>query len=78
MSFMSGTFKTPPLFSSDETWSSMETFWRDVFVGLQPTQWVRILDPLGILDEQDINHVDQYDCAILSAYRGGLADFGSP
>ena len=46
----------------------METFRCDVFVGLQPAQWVRILDPLGILDEQDINHVDQYDRAILSAY----------
>lgn len=56
----------------------METFRRDVFVGLQPAQWVRILDPLGIPDEQDINHADQYDRAILSAYRGGLADFGSP
>ena len=78
MSFMSGTFKTPPLFSSDEMWSSMETFRCDVFVGLQPVQWVCVLDLLGILDEQDINHADQYDRAILSAYRGGLADFGSP
>ena len=50
----------------------METFRRDIFVGLQPAQWVRILDPLGIPDEQDINHADQYDRAILSAYRGGL------
>ena len=46
----------------------METFQRDVFVGLQPAQWVRILDPLGIPDKQDINHTDQYDRAILSVY----------
>ena len=46
----------------------METFWHDIFVGLQPAQWVCILDPLGIPDKQDINHTDQYDHAILSAY----------
>jgi hypothetical protein len=59
MSFMSNTFKTPQLFLSDKMWSSMETFQHDIFVSLQPMQWVCILDLLGILDKQDLNHTDQ-------------------
>ena len=74
MSFLHGTFKPPPQFSGVNTRSSIETF-RGVVVGLQPAQWERILDSP---DEQHLNHADRDDLAILSAYRGGLADFGSP
>ena len=75
-SFRDGTFKAPPQFSSYETWSSIEAFHK-VIVQLQPTQWERILESLGSPDEQ-LDNMDQDELALISTYRGGLADFGSP
>ena len=75
-SFLDGTFNTPPLFSGDNTRASVASY-RRVLTGLQPEQWGRILDSVGLQDEHR-NHVDRDNLSILSTYREGLADFGSP
>jgi hypothetical protein len=76
MSFRDGTFRAP-LHSSEYMWQAIESFCK-LLASLQPEQWGRILDLLGPQGEQYHNHMDQDDYEILSAYRGGLANFRSP
>lgn len=76
-SFILGTYKAPTAFSNENVWGSMEDF-RGMLLELNDDHWGRILDSLGLQDDQYGNQVEMDDLSTLSAYRGGLVGFDSP
>ncbi|KAN0140687.1 hypothetical protein V8E53_001514 [Lactarius tabidus] len=76
-SFRDGTFRVPLQFSNEYTWQAIESFCK-LLANLQPEQWGHILNSLGVQDKQHSNHMDHNDFKVLSMYRGGLVNFGSP